>query len=70
MDLPAIYDPSLTEEKWYAYWMEHGFFRSVPDERPKYSMVIPPPNVTGVLHRAYVKQYHPGCAGQKGPHDG
>ena len=54
MDLPAIYDPSLTEEKWYAYWMEHGFFRSVPDERPKYSMVIPPPNVTGVLHMGHM----------------
>ncbi|NLA15484.1 MAG: valine--tRNA ligase [Bacteroidales bacterium] len=54
MDLPAIYDPSITEEKWYAYWLKHGFFRSVPDDRPKYSMVIPPPNVTGVLHMGHM----------------
>ncbi len=54
MDLPAIYDPSLTEEKWYAYWMEHRFFHSVPDDRPKYSMVIPPPNVTGILHMGHM----------------
>lgn len=54
MDLPAIYDPSVTEEKWYAYWLQYGFFRSIPDDRPKYSMVIPPPNVTGVLHMGHM----------------
>ncbi len=54
MELPAIYDPSLTEDKWYKYWLHHRFFHSVPDNRPKYSMVIPPPNVTGVLHMGHM----------------
>jgi len=54
MELPAIYDPSQTEDKWYRYWLHHKFFHSVPDNRPKYSMVIPPPNVTGVLHMGHM----------------
>ncbi|MFZ7144439.1 MAG: class I tRNA ligase family protein, partial [Bacteroidota bacterium] len=49
-EIPKTYDPSQTEDKWYAYWMKNGFFRSVPDEREPYTIVIPPPNVTGVLH--------------------
>ncbi|HVW97821.1 MAG TPA: valine--tRNA ligase [Mucilaginibacter sp.] len=48
------YLPKETEEKWYSYWMEHGFFRSVPDEREPYTIVIPPPNVTGVLHMGHM----------------
>lgn len=54
MELPAIYDPSITEDKWYSYWLKHRFFHSVPDDRPKYSVVIPPPNVTGVLHMGHM----------------
>ncbi|MDD4481405.1 MAG: class I tRNA ligase family protein, partial [Bacteroidales bacterium] len=54
MELPAIYDPSATEDKWYAYWLKHRFFHSTPDNRPKYSVVIPPPNVTGVLHMGHM----------------
>lgn len=54
MELPAIYDPSQTEDKWYRYWLHYKFFHSVPDNRPKYSMVIPPPNVTGVLHMGHM----------------
>jgi valyl-tRNA synthetase len=54
LDIPAKYDPSKTEDKWYAYWMEQGFFRSVPDSREPYTIVIPPPNVTGVLHMGHM----------------
>ena len=54
MDIPAKYDPSLTEEKWYSYWLEHKIFHSEPDEREPYSIVIPPPNVTGVLHMGHM----------------
>ncbi len=54
MELPNKYDPSLTEDKWYSYWLENGFFHSVPDEREPYTIVIPPPNVTGVLHMGHM----------------
>ena len=54
MDLPSKYDPSKTEERWYEYWMNHGFFESNPDERETYTIVIPPPNVTGVLHMGHM----------------
>jgi valyl-tRNA synthetase len=54
LDIPAKYDPSKTENKWYSYWMEQGFFRSVPDSREPYTIVIPPPNVTGVLHMGHM----------------
>ncbi len=50
MSLAKVYDPSLVEEKWYDYWMKHGLFSSKPDEREAYTIVIPPPNVTGQLH--------------------
>jgi valyl-tRNA synthetase len=53
-EIPSKYDPSQTEDKWYAYWMEHQLFRSVPDEREPYTIVIPPPNVTGVLHMGHM----------------
>lgn len=54
MPIPPRYDPSSVEEKWYQYWNTHGFFRSVPDDREPYCIVIPPPNVTGVLHMGHI----------------
>ncbi len=54
MNIPSKYDPALVEDKWYSYWMEQGFFRSTPDEREPYCIVIPPPNVTGVLHMGHM----------------
>jgi len=53
-EIPAKYDPAIVEEKWYAYWMENQFFHSEPDEREPYTIVIPPPNVTGVLHMGHM----------------
>ncbi|MFT6808385.1 MAG: valyl-tRNA synthetase [Saprospiraceae bacterium] len=53
-DLTARYNPTDVEDKWYQYWEEHGFFHSEPDEREAYSIVIPPPNVTGVLHMGHM----------------
>ncbi|HEX2921263.1 MAG TPA: valine--tRNA ligase [Bacteroidales bacterium] len=54
MDIPSKYEPAKTEDKWYKFWMEKGFFRSVPDGREPYTIVIPPPNVTGVLHMGHM----------------
>jgi len=54
VQIPTKYNPKETEDKWYRYWMEHGFFKSVPDEREPYTIVIPPPNVTGVLHMGHM----------------
>ena len=54
MEIPAKYNPSQTEDKWYAYWLEHKFFHSEPDSREAYTIVIPPPNVTGILHMGHV----------------
>ena len=54
MAISSKYDPSEIEKKWYAYWMEHGYFYSKPDERPAFSIVIPPPNVTGILHMGHM----------------
>lgn len=54
MEIPAKYNPAEVEDKWYKYWMENKFFRSVPDEREPYCIVIPPPNVTGVLHMGHM----------------
>jgi valyl-tRNA synthetase len=54
MNIPSKYDPASVEDKWYSYWMEHGFFRSTPDHREPYCIVIPPPNVTGVLHMGHM----------------
>ncbi len=54
MELSAKYDPSQVEDKWYAYWLEHKFFHSEPDTREPYTIVIPPPNVTGILHMGHV----------------
>jgi valyl-tRNA synthetase len=54
MEIPSKYEPGKAENKWYDYWMKHGFFRSLPDEREPYTIVIPPPNVTGVLHMGHM----------------
>lgn len=53
-NIPKQYDPSSTEEKWYDYWEENGYFHSEPDDRESYTVVIPPPNVTGVLHMGHM----------------
>jgi valyl-tRNA synthetase len=53
-DFSAKYDPSKTEEKWYSYWLKHKLFKSVPDNREPYTIVIPPPNVTGILHMGHI----------------
>ena len=50
MEITAKYSPEDFENKWYTYWLENDFFSSTPDERTPYTIVIPPPNVTGVLH--------------------
>ncbi|NHA04615.1 valine--tRNA ligase [Mucilaginibacter sp. HC2] len=54
MSIAKTYLPKETEEKWYSYWLKHDFFKSVPDEREPYTIVIPPPNVTGVLHMGHM----------------
>jgi valyl-tRNA synthetase len=54
MDIPSKYEPGKAEDRWYKYWMENGFFKSTPDEREPYTIVIPPPNVTGVLHMGHM----------------
>ncbi len=52
--LATKYDPKEVEDKWYKYWETHDLFKSVPDEREPYCIVIPPPNVTGVLHMGHM----------------
>lgn len=54
MEISTKYDPSLTEDKWYKFWMEKGYFHSEPNEKDPYTIVIPPPNVTGVLHMGHM----------------
>ncbi len=54
MELPAKYDPAKVEDKWYAYWLEKKFFHSEPNDKKPYTVVIPPPNVTGILHMGHV----------------
>jgi valyl-tRNA synthetase len=53
-EIASKYDPKTVEDKWYAYWLEHKLFESKPDHRPSYTIVIPPPNVTGVLHMGHM----------------
>ena len=53
-ELATVYNPSEVEQKWYDFWMEHGLFHSTPDDREPYCIVIPPPNVTGVLHMGHM----------------
>ncbi|MDO4763100.1 MAG: valine--tRNA ligase [Flavobacteriaceae bacterium] len=54
MQLSDKYNPQDTEQKWYKYWLENKFFHSEPDHRPPYTIVIPPPNVTGILHMGHM----------------
>lgn len=54
MQISDKYNPGETESKWYSYWMENNYFHSTPDERPPYTIVIPPPNVTGILHMGHM----------------
>ena len=53
MELSKNFIPNQAEAKWYAHWMEKGYFNSIPDEREPYTIVMPPPNVTGVLHMGH-----------------
>ena len=54
MELASKYDPQSVESKWYQYWLDHKLFSSKPDGREPYTIVIPPPNVTGVLHMGHM----------------
>jgi len=54
MEIPSKYNALEVEDKWYKYWMDNEFFKSTPDEREAYTIVIPPPNVTGVLHMGHM----------------
>jgi valyl-tRNA synthetase len=54
MSIPSKYDASTVENKWYDYWMTHNYFHSTPDSREPYTIVIPPPNVTGILHMGHM----------------
>ena len=54
MEIPSKYDSKRVEGHWYDYWMKHDFFSSKPDNREPYTIVIPPPNVTGVLHMGHM----------------
>lgn len=54
MSIAPKYDPSIVEEKWYSFWLEKKIFHSEPDQRKSYTVVIPPPNVTGVLHMGHM----------------
>ncbi|MDZ7806733.1 MAG: valine--tRNA ligase [Gracilimonas sp.] len=53
-DIPAQYDASEIEDKWYQHWMANNYFHSTPDDRESFTVVIPPPNVTGVLHMGHM----------------
>ena len=53
MELSKNYDPALVEDKWNSHWQEKGYFKSQPNEKPAFTVVIPPPNVTGVLHMGH-----------------
>ncbi len=54
MTIPKTYSPQKIEEKWYKHWQEKGYFHSEPDRREAYTILIPPPNVTGVLHMGHM----------------
>ncbi len=54
MSLPNQFDAKTIEQKWYDYWMKNNYFHSTPDQRTPYTIVIPPPNVTGVLHMGHM----------------
>ena len=54
MKISEKYNPQETEQKWYSYWLENNYFHSEPNEKPPYTIVIPPPNVTGILHMGHM----------------
>lgn len=54
MEIPSTFNSTVIEEKWYKFWMDHNLFHSEPDDREPYTIVIPPPNVTGVLHMGHM----------------
>jgi len=54
MSIPSHFDANNVENKWYDYWMKHNYFHSEPDKREPYTIVIPPPNVTGILHMGHM----------------
>lgn len=54
MEIPSKYNPAQSEDKWYSHWMEKKYFHSEPDDREPYTIAIPPPNVTGVLHMGHM----------------
>ena len=54
MQISEKYNPQETENKWYQYWLENNYFHSEPNEKPPYTIVIPPPNVTGILHMGHM----------------
>ena len=54
MQISEKYNPQETETKWYKYWLENDYFHSEPNEKPPYTIVIPPPNVTGILHMGHM----------------
>ena len=54
MSIPSKYNPQEVEDKWYSFWLKNRLFKSEPDEREPYTIVIPPPNVTGVLHMGHM----------------
>ena len=52
--MPSNYNHQEIEKKWYSYWIKNDYFSSIPDDREPYSIVIPPPNITGVLHMGHM----------------
>ena len=54
MSIPSKFTPKIVEQKWYDYWIENNYFHSSPDSREPYTIVIPPPNVTGLLHMGHL----------------
>ncbi|MDX1350878.1 MAG: class I tRNA ligase family protein, partial [Putridiphycobacter sp.] len=54
MEIPKAYSSKEAEAKWYAHWLDKRYFHSEPDEREPYTVMIPPPNVTGVLHMGHM----------------
>ena len=54
MTIPLSYDAGKVEQKWYGYWLKNKYFKSIPDSREPYTIVIPPPNVTGILHMGHM----------------
>ncbi len=53
-EIPKAYDPSKTEDKWYKYWLDNGFFHSEPNDKPPFTIAIPPPNITGMLTMGHI----------------